>query len=115
MSRIGSREPLYGSIDRVIPPGEVCRWVDELLSMRWKNPKPTVEMLSQLCRKTGDPLRDIDDDTRDKVMGWIESAGEFPEALGRITTRSIRQQQEKNTVFGESLPTGLVLDGTPSV
>jgi len=114
LSRIGSREPLYGSIDRVIPPGEAGRWVDELLSMRWKNPKPTVEMLSQLCRKTGDPLRDIDDDTRDKVVGWIESSGDFPEALDRITTRSIRQQQEKNTVFGESLPTGLVLDNSPS-
>jgi len=114
LSRIGSRDPLYGSIDRVISPGEVTRWVDELLSIRWKNFKPTVEMLSQLCRKTGDPLRDIDDRTRDRVVGWIESAGDFPEVKARITTRSIRQQQEKNTVFGESLPAGLVLTAAPS-
>jgi hypothetical protein len=128
LSRIGSRDPLYGSIDRVIPPGEVGQWINELLSMSWKNPKPTVEMLSmswknpkptvemlsQLCRKTGDPLRDIDEDTRNSVVGWIETAGDFPEALARIATRSIRQQQEKNTVFGESLPAGLILDDTPS-
>lgn len=113
LSRIGSRDPLYGSIDRVIPPGEVGRWVEKLLSMSWKNPKPTVEMLSQLCRKTGDPLRDIDEDTRGSVVGWIESAGDFPEALARIATQSIRQQQERNTVFGESLPAGLILDNDP--
>ncbi|BBO73602.1 heat-shock protein [Desulfosarcina widdelii] len=115
LSRIGSRDPLYGSIDRVIPPSEIGRWVEKLLSMSWKNPKPTVEMLSQLCRKTGDPLREIDDETRDRVVGWIASAGDFPEALARIKTQSIREQQEKNTVFGESLPAGLVLDNSPSV
>lgn len=114
LSRIGSRDPLYGSIDRVVPPGEVGRWIDGLLSMSWKNPKPSVEMLSQLCRKTGDPLRDIDEETRYSVVGWIESAGDFPEALARIATQSIRQQQEKDTVFGESLPAGLILDNNPS-
>jgi hypothetical protein len=63
LSRIGARDLLYGSIDRVTPPTEVAGWVETILSLTWKNPKPVVEMLSQLSRKTGDPLRDLAPET----------------------------------------------------
>jgi hypothetical protein len=95
LSRIGARDLLYGSIDRVTPPSEVAGWVDTILSMSWKNTKPVVEMLSQLCRKTGDPL---------------DAAGDFPEPLARIKQQSPRKRKERNTVFGEALPSGLILE-----
>ena len=112
LSRIGARDLLYGSIDRVIPPSEVTGWIETLLSLAWKNPKPVVELLSQLCRKTGDPLRDIDAQTIDAVVQWIAAAGDFPDPLARITQPSLRKQNEKNAVFGEALPTGLILENT---
>ena len=110
LSRIGARVLLYGSIDRVTPPSEVAGWVETLLSLTWKSPKPVVEMLSQLCRKTGDPLRDIAPETIDQVVQWIASAGDFPEPLTRITRQSQRKQKEKNAIFGEALPAGLIIE-----
>jgi molecular chaperone DnaK (HSP70) len=110
LSRIGARELLYGSIDRVTPPSEVAAWVDAILSMTWKNPRPVVELLSQLCRNTGDPLRDIAPELRDRVARWMASAGDFSDPLQRLTRPSPRAQKETNTVFGETLPAGLILD-----
>jgi len=78
--------------------------------MTWKNPKPVVEMLSQLCRKTGDPLRDIPPEISDKAVGWIDATGDFSEQLGRITQHTSRKRKEQNSVFGEALPAGLILE-----
>ena len=109
LSRIGARELLYGSIDRVIPPAEIAGWVASVLSMAWKNPKPAAEMVSQICRKTNDPLRDIDSALRDKVVPWMTASGDFSDQVNRIVAHSPRQQQEQNAVFGEALPAGLIL------
>ena len=67
-------------------------------------------MLSQLCRKTGDPLRDIALETNDTVVQWIASAGDFPEPLERLTQLASRKQKEQNAIFGEVLPAGLILE-----
>ena len=109
LSRIGARDLLYGSIDRVVPPAEAARWIDSILATSWKNPKPVVAMLAQLCRKTGDPLRDVDASTRQRVAQWIAASGDFPEAQSRIAEPSRRRREESNAVFGESLPAGLIL------
>ena len=110
LSRLGARDLLYGSIDRVVPPTEVVGWVATILSLTWKNPKPVVEMLSQLGQKTGDPLRDIALETRDAIVQWISSAGDFPESLARLTQPASRKQKERNAIFGEALPAGLILE-----
>jgi hypothetical protein len=110
LSRIGARDLLYGSIDRVTPPTEIVGWIEAILSLTWKNPKPVVEMLSQLCRKTGDPLRDIALETSDTVVQWIATAGDFPEPLERLTQPASRKQKEQNALFGEALPAGLILE-----
>jgi molecular chaperone DnaK (HSP70) len=110
LSRIGARDLLYGSIDRVTPPLEVAGWVETILSLPWKNTKPVVEMLSQLCRKTGDPLRDIPQEVVGRTVEWIDAAGDFSEQLERIRQPSPRKRKERNTVFGESLPSGLILE-----
>ena len=67
-------------------------------------------MLSQLCRKTGDPLRDITPEICSKAAGWIDGAGDFPEQLARVTRPSPRKQKEQDTIFGETLPAGLILE-----
>ncbi|BBO66965.1 heat-shock protein [Desulfosarcina alkanivorans] len=110
LARIGARDLLYGSIDRVAPPAEVGGWVETILGRTWKNPKPVAEMLSQLCRKTGDPLRDIPVTISGQAAGWMDAAGDFPDQVARITRQSARKQKERNTIFGESLPAGLVME-----
>jgi molecular chaperone DnaK (HSP70) len=109
LSRIGARDLLYASIDRVIPPADITSWIGDLLTVKWKNPKPVVNMLSHLCRCTGDPLRDVDAQIRDRVTDWIASAGRYPDALARLDRPSGRSQKETDAVFGEALPAGLIL------
>lgn len=109
LSRIGARELLYGSIDRVVPPQEIVGWVERLLGVAWKNPKPVAEMLSQLARQTGDPLRDLASEPRRRVVEWIRSAGAFPDPLHRVSCVSPPEFKERNAIFGEDLPAGLIL------
>ncbi|MCP4108817.1 MAG: hsp70 family protein [Desulfobacteraceae bacterium] len=109
LSRMGARELLYGSVDRVIPPGEVCSWIETVLSKQWKNPKPVGAALAQLARKTGDRIRDIDSSVADKVVDWM-SQHEFPASQVKVVKEVVAmEKQEENTIFGESLPSGLVL------
>ena len=78
LSRIGARDLLYGSIDRVTPPAEVADWIEKILGLDWKSPKPVVAMISQLCRKTGDPLRDIPPQTILKWSNGLQTQATFP-------------------------------------
>ena len=112
LSRLGARDLLYASIDRVIPPVEISTWMDTLLSFKWKNPKPVAHLFSQLCRRTADPVRDVDERTARRVVDWIDAAGEFPDAIDRILHPSARNRKETQAVFGETLPTGLILDNS---
>jgi hypothetical protein len=99
LSRIGARDLLYGSIDRVTPPLEVAGWVETILSLPWKNTKPVAEMLSQLCRKTGDPLRDIPQEVVGRAVEWIDAAGDFSEQLERIRQPSPRKRERTEHRF----------------
>ena len=57
LSRIGARIMLYGSSDRVIPPGEIQSWIQQILKNNWQYPKPVGMAFIQMARKTGDRHR----------------------------------------------------------
>jgi len=37
LSRLGAREPLYGSADRVIPPAEAAKWIETIIDVQWSH------------------------------------------------------------------------------
>jgi len=108
LSRIGARELLYGPIDRVIPPNEVGAWIMHILQKEWSNPKPVGTALVQMARKTGDRMRDIDPEILNRVIQWLQTMNMVDEAefLTFVKPMAI---MEESTIFGESLPTGIVL------
>ncbi len=113
LSRMGARELLYGSVDRVIPPREVADWIQVLLSTDWRDPKPVAAALGQLCRQTGDRTRDMDESLRRRVMDWM-SQNIQPDKLLDTHIRYVQTvvamaEQEQSVIFGEDLPAGLVL------
>jgi molecular chaperone DnaK (HSP70) len=113
LSRIGARELLYGSVDRVIPPQEAATWIRTLLDSDWRDPKPVAAALGQLCRKTGDRTRDIDDSLRGQVRDWMTQKVP-PDKFLETHIRFLREvvamaEQEQSVIFGEDLPAGLVL------
>ena len=108
VSRIGARELLYGPVDRVIPSREIEVWVAHLLDQAWTNSKPVASALAQIARKTGDRMRDLNPALMDQVIGWLRDRdfGAEAEFLTSVKPMAIR---EESVIFGESLPTGLVL------
>ncbi|MBR9981950.1 MAG: hsp70 family protein [Desulfatitalea sp.] len=109
LARIGARELLYGSADRVIPPDEAARWIDHLLDQQWPQPKIVGPALAQLARKTGDRTRDIDDATVDRIRTWMAPHPELSDQGRFLETVVPIARQEEQTLFGESLPAGLIL------
>ena len=111
LSRLGARELLYGPADRVIPPAEVANWIDQLVSYSWSNPNSAGRIVSQLARKTGDRSRDLDDKIQADVLDWM-AQNDMPEDRKRRVREIVPlAHQDQDTMFGESLPLGIILRG----
>lgn len=109
LSRIGARELLYGPADCVIPPSEVFSWIESILDQNWRNPKPIGAALVLLARKTGDRTRDLESSPMERIIDWI-SQYDFLEPYLRFFKEVVPMAKtEETAVFGESLPSGIVL------
>ena len=101
LSRLGARELLYGPINQVIPPMTATRWAEVLL------PVPSAaEALASIGRFTGDPTRDLPPPTRDAIRAKLENN---PKLLAVFEGEEARDQSALDRMFGEALPSGLVL------
>ena len=112
LGRFGSRVPLYGPLNRVIPGKEVSSWLSTLLSYALPAKEAVARSLVQLAMRTGDRERDVDEEARQRVSAWLEGVPRperFQELLKNEEGTFGRQEQE--WMFGETLPSGLVLTG----
>ena len=110
LSRLGARVPLYGPLDRVVPSGEAASWVTTLLSWELPAREAMAHALVQLARYTGDRERDLPEKDRGRVEEWLGRLPE-PDRLRELLTNpeSTWEEQEQAWIFGEALPSGLVL------
>jgi hypothetical protein len=100
---------LYGPADRVIPPAEVAKWIDQLISYSWSNPNTAGRIVSQLARKTGDRSRDLDEKVQADVLSWMEQHDMSEDRKRRVREIVPLAYQDQNAMFGESLPQGIIL------
>jgi hypothetical protein len=108
LGRVGARIPLYGPLNCVAAADTASKWLAALLDL----PELTAETASaivQLGARTGDHLRDIDDELRQKAMARLTAAG-IPEdsSLG-LHQYVPPARADAVRIFGESLPEGLRL------
>ncbi len=96
LSRLGARKLFYGPINQVLPAQTGTRWVEALL----KVPK-SEDAVVAIARRTGDATRDLAPATRDMIRGRI------PEAL--VPALEGEADQDLGKIFGEELPSGLVV------
>ena len=111
-SRIGARELLYGPVDRVIPPAEILKWIEALITGNWANPALAGMALLQLARKTGDRARDVDMAVIERIHNRLSQQGFLEDQLRVLLEVMPYRRQEAGTIFGEDMPSGLIL-GTP--
>jgi hypothetical protein len=107
LARLGARKLFYGPINLVIPPATAARWAEALLKATNAG-----DALAAIGRQTDDPTRDLPAPLRaairvklqasphaERLLALFEGEGADESALGRI--------------FGEELPSGLVLAEEP--
>ncbi len=109
LSRLGAREPLYGPVDRVVSPEAVAIWLRKLMAQDWRNPKPVINALVQMARKTGDRTRDLGEDPLGEVLDWLRAQGADEKQLHPLQEVVPLQKGEQKAIYGESLPSGLLL------
>jgi molecular chaperone DnaK (HSP70) len=103
LSRLGARQLFYGPINLVVPPATVTRWVEALLKI-----PAAADAMAAMARRTEDPTRDIPSATRDAVRSKLQS---MPNAAGLLAVLEGEEEDDRTLgrIFGEELPSGLVL------
>jgi hypothetical protein len=103
LSRLGARKLFYGPSNLVIPPAAVTRWVEALLNIPQAG-----DALAAMARRTDDPMRDLPIAAREAVKRKL---GTLPHAA-RLA--AVLEGEEDDSalgrIFGEELPSGLVLE-----
>lgn len=109
LSRLGARELLYGPMDRVVPPAEAAAWVEWLLETERGNPVTVARAISRMARKTNDRARDLDETRRGRVLAWMEGHDMPEELIAPVRKTLPLARQDQKAMFGESLPSGIIL------
>ncbi|MCG8473210.1 MAG: hsp70 family protein, partial [Desulfobacterales bacterium] len=109
LSRLGQREPLYGSVDRIVSPKEAWPWMEKLLTGKWSDSKAVVSALVIMGRLTGDRMRDLESDKLDRVKQRVRDLGALEKEMKPLNQVVALSSGDEKVIYGESLPTGIVL------
>jgi hypothetical protein len=112
LTRLGARVLLYGPLNVVVHHQIVQAWLDKLLAF-----EPTHESerlawafcLTQLTRRTGQRVLDVEDSYRQRVIAVLRSLSIPGHWVRMVEEVSELEGEEQNQMFGESLPIGLRL------
>ncbi|MDX2179722.1 MAG: Hsp70 family protein [Bryobacteraceae bacterium] len=94
LSRIGARQLFYGPNNQVLPPATVERWIGAIAKL-----SRAEDALVAMARVTGDAARDVSPATLALVK----------RTLGDQAERLEKAEADFGRVFGEELPSGLVI------
>jgi len=110
LSRLGARTAMYGPLDRLVPPADAAAWVEGLLALNLEKRESVGRVLVHLANRTGDRGRDLPEEVRAQVAAWLaplKNGDHLQELLADAD--SGRSEEEQAWIFGEALPTGLIL------
>jgi len=100
LSRLGARQLFYGPSNQVLGPSVASRWIEALI-----NVAKAEDALVSLARHTGDPVRDVSATTLATVRARLADSP----LLAQLEGDAGRDERALGRIFGEDLPSGLVL------
>ncbi len=109
LGRLGARLPFSSSLDKVLPPDSVQPWLDELLKVDWRKQKVAALAATLIARKTGDRALDLDEELREQLCARLRQAKASERWIELVRNVVELDQEDQGSLFGESLPAGLVL------
>jgi len=101
VGRLGARQLFYGPANQALTPAIATRWIEALIAV----PKAEDTLVS-LARRTGDPVRDVATATFAAVQQRITEPG----LAAQLDGEAERDEHALGRIFGEALPSGLVLN-----
>ena len=72
LSRLGTRHPLHGPLDRRVPVADVEEWLEALLGMQLPTSKDAAYALAHLARRTPERGRGVSAAVRSSVDAWLD-------------------------------------------
>jgi hypothetical protein len=111
LGRISSRVPLYSGPECVVRPRLAEKWITSLLEIPWErlSRQALAVFMSQATRRIGDRELDIADSIRRRVVARLEEEGIDDGLIEVVRTTVEMDHLGRNQLFGEQLPSGLVL------
>lgn len=101
LARLGARRLFYAPINHVLPAATAARWVDSIAKANG-----AAEAMARIAQVTGDVARDLPATTVEMVRRTISNA---PDPLAILEGDAAGDLESMGRVFGEELPSGLVL------
>ncbi len=116
LGRLGTRVPVYGPLNTLVPVETVEAWAQRLLELdadlefvrrAGELPESAVFAVVQLTRRTGDRYRDVADELRDAVQQWLVKHQAPQHFVTLVGEGGELHEDEQLLVFSESLLPGL--------
>jgi len=96
----------YGPMNQVVPPAVAGRWAEALLSI---DSAGAGDALAAIARRTEDPTRDLAQAILTSVRRKLERLPHPERYLAVLEGEEERDDIALGRIFGEELPSGLVL------
>jgi hypothetical protein len=109
LGRLGSRQPLYGSVHDVVAPDVAAAWAERLVALDWRKAEGAGLAAAMLARMTGDRERDLPEALRGKIAERLVRSGGASGWARMVREVVALDEQEETQVFGDTLPPGLKL------
>jgi molecular chaperone DnaK (HSP70) len=106
-----NRAPLYAGIEEVMPAEDVERAYAALCHLDWNEPEllEAQTLFLRAARVIDDSKLDLPRSLREKIASKLEKSGVAPLKVERIRRFVPVERADRASLFGESLPPGLVL------
>lgn len=102
LARIGARKLFYGPNNQVLPAASAVRWIESIAKL-----KGSEECIARLGQATGDATRDLPPASLEMVRRTLAGSVEL---LALFEGEAQSDLDSMARVFGEELPSGLVLE-----
>jgi hypothetical protein len=116
LGRLGTRVPVYGPLNTLVPVEVVEAWTQRLLALdadpvfvrrAGELPPSAIFVGMQLTRRTGDRYRDVSDNLRDAVQQWLVKRQAPQHFVTLVGEGGDLHEDEQVWVFSESVLPGL--------
>jgi hypothetical protein len=103
LSRLAARKLFYGPMNLVVLPATVVRWAEALLRI-----PAAGDALAAMARRTEDPTRDLPAASRESIRAKLATLAHADRLLAVLDGEE-EDDRTLGRIFGEELPSGLVL------